>query len=214
MRVTLHAVIMAAGLGGGAAAIATAAEVLPDVRLTIRTYDAAAVPESDQRAALAVATDILKAAGLDVEWRACATALVGEPADLCNTPMGRNELAVRFVRLPPRPGETGHVPLGYSLVDPATRAGALATIFVDRVAALASSCAVDVRPLLGRAVAHEIGHLLLGTRDHTPHGLMRAVWSRDALRNDRAAAWHFTQRDASALREAVRARSAERIALR
>jgi hypothetical protein len=41
--------------------------------------------------------------------------------------------------------------------------------------------------LLGRAVAHEIGHYLLGTRDHAPRGLMRVAFTvRDVLGGDRS----------------------------
>ena len=210
MRVTLRSVVMASGLVAAAAPAASAAEAPPDVSVTIRTYNSVPVPEADQRAALATATDILKSAGLAITWRACTSAFLLEPGDSCTTPITSREVAIRFVRLPPPPGRADRVPLGYSLVDPTTRAGSLATIFVDRVASLAASSGVDVRTLLGRAIAHEVGHLLLGTHDHTPGGLMRAVWSRDALRNDRPHEWQFTRRDARALRDAVRARSAER----
>ena len=40
---------------------------------------------------------------------------------------------------------------------------------------------------LGRAFAHELGHYLLRSKVHTPHGLMRAAWTSDqtfALRRD------------------------------
>jgi len=40
--------------------------------------------------------------------------------------------------------------------------------------------------LLGRAVAHEIGHYLLRTRDHAPRGLMRAVFTVRDVRGDRS----------------------------
>lgn len=35
--------------------------------------------------------------------------------------------------------------------------------------------------VLGRALAHELGHYLLESKGHTPAGLMRARWSVDAL---------------------------------
>jgi hypothetical protein len=39
---------------------------------------------------------------------------------------------------------------------------------------------------LGRALSHEIGHYLLKSKLHTPHGLMRANWPSDELlSNDR-----------------------------
>jgi hypothetical protein len=37
---------------------------------------------------------------------------------------------------------------------------------------------------LGRALAHEIGHYLLGTREHTLHGLMRAQFTPQDLLGD------------------------------
>ena len=41
--------------------------------------------------------------------------------------------------------------------------------------------------LLGRALAHEVGHYLLGTRDHAPRGLMRPAFTvRDVLAGDRS----------------------------
>jgi hypothetical protein len=39
---------------------------------------------------------------------------------------------------------------------------------------------------LGRALSHELGHYLLKSKIHTPHGLMRATWPSDELlSNDR-----------------------------
>jgi hypothetical protein len=35
--------------------------------------------------------------------------------------------------------------------------------------------------ILGHAVAHEIGHLLMGTNSHSSRGLMRGNWKVDAL---------------------------------
>jgi hypothetical protein len=83
---------------------------------------------------------------------------------------------------------------------------------VERVSALAATCHLDVRTLLGRAIAHEVGHLLLGTADHAPDGLMRAAWSQHALRHERPGDWVFTPRDAQAMRDAVRMRTARQLA--
>ena len=52
--------------------------------------------------------------------------------------------------------------------------------------------------VLGRAIAHELGHLLIGTPRHSSRGLMRALWSQEELRGDRAADWRFSA-DESAL---------------
>ena len=58
--------------------------------------------------------------------------------------------------------------------------------------------------LLGRALAHEIGHLLLGTTPHASTGLMRALWSTATLKRDNADDWLFTPADAQSTRDGVR----------
>ena len=93
-----------------------------------------------------------------------------------------------------------------------TRSGALATIYIDRVTWLADSAGVDARLVLGRAIAHELGHLLLGTNAHSDAGLMRAVWSCDALQRNTTVDWLFAPADASAMRQAVHLRSVVRMA--
>lgn len=197
-----------------AALPSTAAVIDPDTRVAIRTYEGTTLP-GERASALAAATAILAAAGLDITWVACDAVFVRRDVDNpCVTPLAANELAIRFVRLPPSQGRADQIALGHSLVDTRLRAGALATVYVDRVAALAATCRLDVRTLLGRAIAHEIGHLLLGTADHAPAGLMRAAWSQHALRHERPGDWVFTPRDAQAMREAVRVRTARQMAAR
>lgn len=59
---------------------------------------------------------------------------------------------------------------------------------------------------LGRILAHEIGHVLLATREHQPHGLMRAAFaaedllraSRDAFRLSSTELLQLRQREADA----------------
>jgi hypothetical protein len=44
---------------------------------------------------------------------------------------------------------------------------------------------------LGRAAAHELGHYLLASREHSSHGLMRARFSAAELIRDDAAAFQL-----------------------
>ena len=67
-----------------------------------------------------------------------------------------------------------------------------------------------MRELLGRAIAHEIGHLLLDTNQHASTGLMRATWSRSELRRDKPADWHFLGDEADTMRTALATRQAAR----
>lgn len=186
------------------------AVVDPDFHIVVRTYDRSATLKS-LSPAFAGAAAILEQAGVGVTWVHCDVVFVQRDANPCLAPLASNELAIRFVRLP-HVAEQDLVTLGDSLVDTRRRVGSLATIYVDRVSALASRCQVEMPTLLARAVAHEIGHLLLGTTAHASTGLMRAAWSQAAIRRSGATDWTFTAPDAHALRESVRGRNVRRLA--
>jgi hypothetical protein len=93
--------------------------------------------------------------------------------------------------------------LGYSLVNTQAGEGKLATMFVDRVEWLAKQAGTDPAMLLGFAITHEIGHLLLGTNAHASSGLMRAVWSRRELQHSRVGDWIFRSTEAWRMRSAL-----------
>jgi len=198
--------VMAAGL----LAPPTAAGAGGDSHVVVRTYDRTAVAPADRTAALAVATKILEDAGLEIAWLACEAALAPGGTHPCLTALEANELAVRLVRRPP-PSGARQMALGYSLVETEVPFGSLATIYVDRVATMAAASTVDPPTLLGRAIAHEVGHLLLATAAHARTGVMRASWSPHAIRRDRPGDWSFTATEAQALRHAVRRRTARQV---
>jgi hypothetical protein len=113
---------------------------------------------------------------------------------------------VRIARLP-APVRAGQATtLGEAFVNSRTRTGALATVYANRVADLAAVCGVRAGLLLGRAMAHEIAHLLLGTREHAHAGLMRAHWPADVIRDAQDETWQLTPPEALVVREAVRTR--------
>ena len=66
--------------------------------------------------------------------------------------------------------------LGYALPD--AEVGVSAMIFFDRIEQFRASGEVDLPTLLGHAMAHEIGHVLLGTTEHSTAGIMKARWSK------------------------------------
>ena len=76
-----------------------------------------------------------------------------------------------------------------------TLAGEMATVFHEQVRSVARRSGVDNAELLGRALAHEIGHLLLRARAHSPTGLMRGVWSMEELTLNRREDWLFAPAD-------------------
>jgi len=72
---------------------------------------------------------------------------------------------------------------------------------------MARDAGIDSAELLGRTMAHEVGHLLLGTNQHGPHGLMRASWSGADLRRNRATQWLFDGQEAEAMRQGLARRA-------
>lgn len=199
---------LAAGIALVVAAESAATAAVIDVPVTplvVRLYGGPAVSTYDSQSALEEAKAILTHAGFAPEWITCPAD--GPAPARCTVPLQGAELAVRLATAPPQGSPLHWVPLGYSLVDPGTQSGALATVYLDRVKWLAAASTADVATLLGRAIAHELGHLLLGTPDHGRFGVMRAVWSSQMVRNSRPAEWRFSAREAKQMRAAVTART-------
>jgi hypothetical protein len=92
------------------------------------------------------------------------------------------------------------VSLGNSLINGRTGAGVVATVYPDRVARIAARAGIDPHHLLGLAVAHEIGHLLLGSAEHSADGLMRERWSLIELQRDEDADRYFSPADVTTIR--------------
>lgn len=193
------------------------------ITLVVRLYDNGTLADADRAVAIDTAATILLASNIPTSWPGCQPPSAGrvlpfgsgsgdgseeqDPSYVipfgCNRPMGPGELAVRLVRGTTPRHTRGDLPLGYSLVDTARGGGALATIYLDRVEWIAGTTGVDVRVILGRAIAHEIGHLVLGTNAHGEHGLMRAVWSRRTLERNAPGDWLFTPQESADLHRAL-----------
>jgi hypothetical protein len=172
--------------------------------LVLRVFDRSGDSAVERQEAMRTADSILREADVAATWIDCSRGSRVASHAVCTDPLGNGELAVRITAAPkeskkPKAKTTDvRQALGYSLVEPAI-GGTLATVFSDRVAWLATSAKSKYSTLLGRAVAHEIGHLLIGTKEHASAGLMRPVWtSVELTRNDRDD-WIFTADDRARL---------------
>ena len=187
-------------------------------RVVIRFYDTAAVGEAARANAMRTAAAIVQDAGITVDWRDCSRGGADYP---CRTVRGARDLVVRIMpTYVPRPRvplasvstrETVTDPdlqLGFAAVDSATHTGVMATIYHDRVLTVARRASLDYSELLGRAMAHEIGHLLLHVAGHSPTGLMRAVWTDAELTQNRREDWVFAAAERRQLRTASAAADA------
>jgi hypothetical protein len=164
------------------------------VAVTARLYNTARVPAAVADTALAVASRAMVASHIDITWHNCAV------SSACGTVPGPRELVIRLVRSRDLPREPAALVLGEAFIDTNARDAVLATIYVDRVERMAELSETDGTLLLGRAIAHEVGHLLLGTTAHSSAGLMRAKWSSGDIRRNHIADWILTREDAAAIR--------------
>jgi len=176
--------------------------------IVIRSYDGLAmageftVPRSHVE-------DILRRAGIAVSWLECGPdSALAATSRACGAPLRPNEFILRVVSAMDDHGATHRSSLGYSLIDTSTRAGSVAAVYADRIAALAREADVNRLDLLGRAIAHEIGHLLTGTTVHTRDGLMRALWTTSELRRNLPRDWQFSRKQAGTMREMFRSAAA------
>jgi len=192
---SLAAAVVFVACTGGVGYTAVAVE-----RLSVRVYDAAGMSSADRAHAMARAGKILGAARVPVEWRDC-TPLIFVTHPSCRESPAKGELVVRLVRSGAPDASRA---LGEAFIDPVTGKGVLATVFVDRIEALAAAANADLPPLVARVTAHEIGHLLLGSQSHTDTGLMRETWTVKDVASNRYEDWMFSRGDINRLRRALR----------
>jgi hypothetical protein len=175
-----------------------AALIVAKLPLVVRVYDTTGMSASKLELARADVGQTLSAIGIEPIWRPChATGCIGRPKP--------HEVFVRIVKSG-LVAERGS--LGYSSIDIEQQAGTLATVYADRVDSLAAGAGIDEGVLLGRVIAHEIGHLLLGAPGHGRQGLMRALWLMEELRRDRSIDWMFSGHEGALMRRHLIARAA------
>jgi hypothetical protein len=151
-------------LSGMAAPVTVAAEGPP---LVLHVDDRIGVPAEDMAAAKREVEQIFAHAGVSITWK------VGRfPASVMaatGTPGLARQVAVLLVANTddPLPGASGCT-LGFAAKRPP-----VAYAFYNRMIEQSWLYPIDVRVLLGRVIAHELGHVMLPPNSHSLHGIMR-----------------------------------------
>jgi hypothetical protein len=164
--------------------------------LPVRIYDLSGQRDDQRQVALEIAATVLATAGVRIVWTLCAPA--GSSETDCSAQRRDTELVVRVMPTSSTWRRQEGVSMGDSVIDRVSQSGVLATVYADRVSWMASRAAITPAALLGRAIAHELGHLLLGS-SHTSTGIMRRSWTLNELRWSRPGDWQFTKEQIAVL---------------
>ncbi len=176
--------------------------------ITLRVYNYAQVPASELARAESGAASILREAGIETAWLDCALSeaeLKMNP--VCEPTAGPTELWLKIL-----PESMAHrygfsnTTMGFALLSSDGRRGSESFVSYRWVERLAEIEFIPRHAILAHAMAHEIGHLLLGTNSHFPVGIMRADWSHEDLQRICREGLQFTSQQAGRMRHAVQAR--------
>ena len=176
--------------------------------VAIRTYNNYGISAADLAAARPHVEAVFARTGIEVSWIDCwyRDQEVAGAAAVCRQPLKANELILRLQGASPLPGKR-FVSMGFALVNTPEGVPFLATVFADLVRSVSRDAHLDFSLLLGRAIAHEIGHLLLDDNRHAERGLMRGGWSHVELRQNAESDWTFAADEASVIRTAAALRT-------
>ena len=169
--------------------------------MTIHVYDYAGIDPGELAEAEAFAARILLKAGLRTQWSNCR---FSPTARRCAAVGGVTHL---YIRLLPE-AMAGKLAastrmLGMSLPTSPGTFPVDAYVLAERVGVLAEQDRDPVAPLLGAAITHEVGHLLLAGNAHTVTGIMSAQWGPKEKKDALMGVLTFSRRQSEQIRADV-----------
>jgi hypothetical protein len=177
-----------------------------ELTISVRVYNYTRFSKGLLGQAESDAAGIFRAVGVEVVWTNCNPAGDDLAEDSpCAQFLGPLQLRVRVLPdIPAAPG-TAERPLGVAL------GKNMASVSLRRVREEAGRCQVMPQVVLGPVLAHEIGHLLLGSEGHSATGIMRAHWQPEDYAPPYLRTLGFTPEQALTIRAEVRARLAAKL---
>lgn len=155
------------------------AETGPHARVSVRVYDQAGLESKTLEKAKKTAERPFRLAGVEIDWVHCSVDGT-ETKAVCTSLLGPNEISLRIVsRSPAERKATGHSTGGRATRLSRVGGAGLIALFFDRLDTIAREVRMSRAVVLGQAMTHEIGHLLLPKYSHSRRGIMRAKLGRD-----------------------------------
>jgi hypothetical protein len=175
-----------------------------EVKLTVGVYNLAGLPGSVLDKAKQEARRIYAKAGVETEWVECDASDAGKfPACVG---MGQPDRLALKIMTRSVDGQRSRGALGYAVVPEAGVFGTQAWIFFENVKEVAVRDGADLPDVLAVAMAHELGHLLLGQNAHSGRGVMQGAWRKTQLRSAASGLLRFTGEQAQHMQAQLRAR--------
>lgn len=172
--------------------------------LILSVFNDASVPPGTLVQGETRATHILAQAGIQVEWMNCASGGSHvpdqfEPPSPCSRIAYPSHLSVRIVLTVPSVREDI---FGEAFTDKEGK-GTYIKLFYAHLADPNAHLPLGDGELLGYVIAHEVGHLLLGTDSHSHEGIMRGHWEDAELREAGKGNLQFTSSQAALMRDCI-----------
>jgi hypothetical protein len=171
-------------------------------RISVWAYNYAQVPEQTLDRGEKEAARIFCEIGVDISWGNCNPATTDIHLDAnCTQETGPLNLALRILPgFATVHGVTNRNTMGLSF-------GYLASVSFRWVTEEAAVLNIAPSEILGPAIAHELGHLLLRQPGHSRVGIMRSRWNREDFQRAPLGSFSFTREQAESIRAEVRERS-------
>jgi len=169
-------------------------------RITVRVLNPAHVPARTAAQAERAAASIFRRAGVELDWVDCDVPLA------CRGELGALEFWLHLRE--PAPAVLHGDALGYAVLTHVPRnEGGYAAVSWQAVRTLADSMELDPAPILGVSIAHELGHVLLGSHSHSRDGVMAAHLRTPQLRMAVRGELLFDDAQAESIRREIRRRT-------
>jgi hypothetical protein len=170
-------------------------------QVAVSVYNYAQVPADIVTRGEKRASQIFSRAGFGVIWLNCVPG--GEVR--CGNMGGARLLILRIV--PRSPRTHGDMVLGDALLA-SDGTGQYGDVFWKKVQEVLETTSVDPEAILGSVMAHEIGHLLLGSKAHALDGIMEARWEAAEFRRINLGTLGFMPDQGRRIRERIAGSSA------
>jgi hypothetical protein len=147
-------------------------------RVTVAIYDDVGLSSRLLAKAEDETSRVYQKAGVAISWIVCKSSNLRIELDLrCQDPPSAMHLNLRIV---PHSRNFSDGVFGVAFLS-AEGTGAYGDVFYDSVEELDRDWHVGLARVLGHVMAHELGHLLLGSNAHSRQGIMCPSWHGDEL---------------------------------